>query len=198
MPYARPEYVASGALFYSYDVGCVHMIVMSAYEDLSETSPQTIFLKADLAALNRTRTPWVVAAYHPPVYNSNAKHYLEAEAFRVAYEPLLLAARVNAVITGHVHAFQRTKMVADNQVVASGGMYHFLLGMGGKELYQQWREPLSDYPWVAARDATFWGYSVLTANTTVMTIDVFCSVGETCKDGDRVDTFTFPNQLNTA
>ena len=68
MPY-ESKYVDSGALFYSYDVGGVHMVVLSAYSDTSATSPQTVFLTTDLAAVNRTRTPWVVCVWHPPVYN---------------------------------------------------------------------------------------------------------------------------------
>ena len=97
MPYCDSCF-ESGALFYSYEVGGVHVLALSAYEDTSPTSPQTLFLERDLAAVNRTRTPWVVCAWHPPVYNSNTKHYLEHEAFRLAYEPLLLAARVNIVM----------------------------------------------------------------------------------------------------
>ena len=234
MPYCE-GCADSGALFYSYEVGPLHVLALSAYEDLSPESLQTRFLEADLAAVNRTRTPWVLTCWHPPVYNSNEKHYLEHEAFRLAYEPLLLAARVNIAMTGHVHGFQRTKMVANNEVVQAGGIYHWMVGMGGKELcvggagacrgaralrtarshcraihspphpspahkytrrYRTWREPLTDYPWVAARDATFWGYSVLTVhNATTACVDVICSAGDTCADGDVIDRACFENQL---
>ena len=44
MPYSSPAYVDSGALFYSYDVGGVHVIVLCAYSDYSDTSPQTVRL----------------------------------------------------------------------------------------------------------------------------------------------------------
>ena len=97
MPYCE-GCAETGALFYSYEVGGVHVVALSAYEDISPDSVQTKFLEADLAAVDRARTPWVVCAWHPPVYNSNTKHFLEHEAFRVAYEPILLAARVNIVM----------------------------------------------------------------------------------------------------
>jgi hypothetical protein len=187
------------ALFYSYEVGPLTVVALSAYADISPASKQTMFLERALGAVNRTRTPWVLCAWHPPVYNSNAKHYLENEAFRVAYEPVLLKHRVNIVVTGHVHAFQRTAMVADNAVVdpATGaGIYHWMVGMGGKELYQQWRP--EDFPWVAARDATFWGYAVLSVpNATHAGVQVVCanSPQATCAEGDVVDEFVFPNQL---
>ena len=200
MPYCE-GCAETGALFYSYEVGGVHVVALSAYEDISPDSVQTKFLEADLAAVDRARTPWVVCAWHPPVYNSNTKHYLEHEAFRVAYEPILLAARVNIVVTGHVHAFQRTTLVADNAVVQPGsgeaGIYHWMVGMGGKELYQQWRP--DDFPWVAARDATFWGYAVLSVpNATHAGMTIYCAKageGGSCEPGAVVDEFYFENQL---
>ena len=48
MPYAAPENVDSGALFYSYNVGSLHVIVLCAYSDVSDSSPQTV----------SGRTPW--------------------------------------------------------------------------------------------------------------------------------------------
>ena len=187
------------ALFYSYEVGPLTVVALSAYEDISPESKQTMFLERALGAVNRTRTPWVLCAWHPPVYNSNEKHYLEHEAFRLAYEPVLLKHRVNLVVTGHVHATQRTTMVADNVVIdpATGeGIYHWMVGHGGKELYQTWRP--EDFPWVAARDATFWGYAVLIIpNATHAGVQVICakSPEATCTEGDVVDEFFFPNQL---
>ena len=58
------------------------------------------------------------------------QHYLQHDDMRVAYESLLLQYRVNAVFVGHVHAFQRTLMVANNSVVApetGAGLYHFMV-----------------------------------------------------------------------
>ena len=102
MPYWYPANADSGALFYSYNIGPLHMIALSAYSDLSEYGPQTVFLKKDLAAINRTLTPWVACVWHPPIYNSNTNHYKQHEGFRKAYEPLFLEYRVNMIFNGHV------------------------------------------------------------------------------------------------
>jgi len=102
MPYWYPANADSGALFYSYNIGPLHMIALSAYSDLSEYGPQTVFLKQDLAAINRTLTPWVACVWHPPIYNSNTNHYKQHEGFRKAYEPLFLEYRVNMIFNGHV------------------------------------------------------------------------------------------------
>ena len=107
MPYWYPQNSDSGALFYSYNIGGLHMITLSAYNDLSALSPQTVFLKQDLAAIDRTVTPWVACVWHPPIYNSNTNHYKQHEAFRKAYEPLFLEYRVNMIFNGHVHAYRK-------------------------------------------------------------------------------------------
>ena len=81
---------------------------------------------------------------------------------RVAYEPILLAYRVNIVFVGHVHAYQRSTMVANNTVVApetGAGIWHFMAGISGKELYTTW---LDQPEWVVTRNATFWGAAYLT------------------------------------
>ena len=179
MPFDSPANVATGALFYSYEVGGVHIIALSAYEDLSATGPQTAFLLNDLAAVNRTRTPWLVCVWHPPIYNSNTQHYEQHERFRLAYEQLFINARVNVILNGHVHGYERTRMVNNNTLVdpATGrGIYYFTLGNGGKELYQEW------YPfdqltanYSATRSSAFWGFGVLSApNATHMTVEAFC------------------------
>ena len=55
--------VDQGALFYSYDVGNVHVIVLCPYADVSRSSAQTAFLTADLAAVDRAVTPWLISVW---------------------------------------------------------------------------------------------------------------------------------------
>ena len=81
MPYAAAD-LSTGALFYSYTVGSVHVLVLSAYVDLSATGAQAVFLNADLAAVNRSVTPWVIAVWHPPWYNTNSDHQGDGEVRR--------------------------------------------------------------------------------------------------------------------
>ena len=50
-------------LFYSYNVGGVHVIALSAYSDYSATGPMVSFLRADLSAVDRAVTPWVIAVW---------------------------------------------------------------------------------------------------------------------------------------
>jgi hypothetical protein len=46
--------------------------------------------------------------FHSPWYSSNEYHYMEGEPMRVQFEAWLVAAKVDIVFSGHVHAYERT------------------------------------------------------------------------------------------
>lgn len=60
------------------------------------------WLERDLANVDRSKTPWLVATWHPPWYSSYKAHYREAECMRVAMEELLYSYGVDIVFNGHV------------------------------------------------------------------------------------------------
>lgn len=70
----------------------------------------------------------------------------DGEAMRVSLEPTLIAAGVNAVFAGHVHAYERSFPVDNNTVVPAGqgGIVHFNIGDAGASLYTTW---LPVRPW---------------------------------------------------
>ena len=108
----RMPYELSGStsnLYYSFDAagGAVHVIMLGSYTGYLPGSAQYRWLVSDLAKINRQATPWVVALMHAPWYNSNTAHQLEAEPMRWVIEDLLYKARVDVVLTGHVHAYER-------------------------------------------------------------------------------------------
>ena len=79
---------------------------------------------------------------------------------RVAYEPLFLAAGVSAVFSGHVHAYERSTPVYDNEVMADGeGIVHFNTGDGGASLYRNW---IANIPPTSAYHTAEFGYSLFT------------------------------------
>lgn len=63
---------------------------------------QYAWLKQDLDKVDRSKTPWLVAAWHPPWYNSYSSHYQEFECMRQEMEALLYQYRVDIVFSGHV------------------------------------------------------------------------------------------------
>ena len=65
---------ADGPLYYSYEVGPAHVIVLASFFVYSEGSAQYTWLQADLAKVDRAKTPWLLVLIHAPWYNSNANH----------------------------------------------------------------------------------------------------------------------------
>ena len=114
-------------IFYSFDRGLTHFIVFSAEAYLYARSEvflanQLAFIKADLAAVDRRVTPWVVGAVHKD-------WTMAAEAF-AAFSPVLEAGGVDVTFVGHVHYYNRympynpmTNNIDTAAVSADGGTY---------------------------------------------------------------------------
>jgi hypothetical protein len=153
-----------GDFFWSVNWGNVHIVMLSSESDYSATSPQIKWLQSDLAAVDRTVTPWVIALWHRPWYCSNHAHQGEGEQMRLTIEPVLNQHSVDIVFNGHVHAYERvTEMY--NFVPTPGKTSYFVCGNGGtpEGLAGTW---LSKPDWSLFRVAQ-WGYGLLNvANST--------------------------------
>lgn len=68
----------------------------------SITGEQYRWLERDLKNVDRKVTPWLVATWHAPWYNTYKAHYREVECMRVAMEDLLYEYGVDIVFNGHV------------------------------------------------------------------------------------------------
>jgi len=157
MPY--PPGSTDDCWYFSYNAGPVHVLSISSFYPggYSASSKLVQFATADLAAVNRTQYPWVLVILHAPLYNSNTEHQGDGEPVRQALESVFLQNKVNAVLGGHVHAYERSTPVSTNgQVVPDGqGIVHFNIGDGGAALYTSWMSPQP--AWSAFRQAT-WGH----------------------------------------
>jgi len=144
-----------GNLYYSFEIGAVHFIMVNSYGDYNATSAQYKWLAADLKAVDRSKTPWLVASMHAPWYNSNVKHHDEIQetGMRDSMEPMLLDAKVDLIFAGHVHAYERTFAVANNKTTA-GAPIHINIGDAGNR-----EGPCPDYypqpEWSAFRESKF-------------------------------------------
>lgn len=96
-------------LYYSFEVAGVHVTMLGSYTDFDVGSDQYKWLESDLGNVDREKTPWLLVLIHAPWYNSNHAHQGEHESVDMmkAMEGLLYKARVDAVFTGHVHAYER-------------------------------------------------------------------------------------------
>ncbi|CAL4928389.1 unnamed protein product [Urochloa decumbens] len=123
----------SGSLspfYYSSDVGGIHLVMLAAYADYNKSGEQYRWLERDLAKVDRSVTPWLIAGWHAPWYTTYKAHYREAECMRVEMEELLYTAGVDVVFTGHVHAYERSNRVF-NYTLDPCGPVHISVGDGG-------------------------------------------------------------------
>ena len=103
--------------YYSFDLGMVHFVCLD-----SMTAPRTnggamdIWLRADLA-LNTNR--WLVAFWHHPPYSKGSHdsdvggsgYDTQMGQMRTNFLPILEAAGVDLVLSGHSHAYERSKLI---------------------------------------------------------------------------------------
>lgn len=105
MPYE--ESGSTSNLYYSFEVAGTHIVMLGSYTEFDVGSAQYKWLEADLARVDRKKTPWILVLLHAPWYNTNTAHQGEGEGMRQAMEELLYKARVDVVFAGHVHAYER-------------------------------------------------------------------------------------------
>ncbi|CAM9158106.1 unnamed protein product [Pylaiella littoralis] len=146
-----------GNSFYSFDVGPVHVVVLNPYTASGENSEQFNWLQKDLESADRTLTPWLVAMMHCPWYNSNLAHQGErqTETAMRAVEPLLYQHKAAVVISGHVHAYERSYPVVDFQLTEDGPVHLVVGGAGNREGHAADYYPSPE--WSAYRDGTLYG-----------------------------------------
>jgi predicted phosphodiesterase len=73
--------------------------------------------------LKSSTDEWKIAYFHHPLYSS-ARHHGSTASLRRLIEPLFVRFNVSVVMTGHDHAYERTK--------PQQGIIHFVAGSAGK------------------------------------------------------------------
>lgn len=158
-----------GSSYFSFDLGPVHFVCLDTYAQAHNTSVQVAWLESDLAAVDRSTTPWILVFAHGPFYNSNVVHQNEVatDTLRTAVEPLLRQYDVAALFAGHVHAYERTHGVYKGSRDDCRGTTYVTIGDGGNRegLYDTWQEPAAE--WVDFRNGSKYGRGdLLVANDT--------------------------------
>ena len=112
--------------WWSTEVGMIHMAIINTEIDYTIDSPQWQWLDADLAAVNRSKTPWLIVSGHRPMYiDSSYRDPTDGgsgdinvmENLIANVEPLLLKYNVDLFWAGHNHAYQRQCTCANGACV---------------------------------------------------------------------------------
>ena len=102
--------LAQPPFWFSYESGGVHWTMLSSEHPYEPSTPQHAFASAALSSVNRSRTPWSVVAFHRPMYCSDAAEYAASSPggrLQRNLEALLLKSKVDLVVSGHLHAYER-------------------------------------------------------------------------------------------
>ena len=184
MPHASSG--SASNLWWSRDVGPMHLISLCSYCSSSRTSLQYRWLLRDLAAVDRKVTPWLVVMLHVPWYHSNSAHPSEGMPMRLAMEDALYAAGADLVLAGHIHAYERTVPVYAG-VPNPCGIVHLTLGDGGNRegAGLPWQMPQPH--WSAFREGTFGVGALTIINETHALYNWSRSSCETADAHNRID-----------
>jgi len=178
-----PDY---GELFFSVDVGPVHVVVV---DDAFIVSPQgdtnyagvlTDWLKADLKAANDRRkdVPWIVAMHHHPEYSSSL-HGKDADVLRgrAFFGPLWDEFHVDLVLAGHDHDYERSKPLTgptDNPTVKSSfkdGTVYLVTAGAGADAYSAGTSTFTETSRDFKSGGAFGFYSYIKATKATLTIE---------------------------
>jgi 3',5'-cyclic AMP phosphodiesterase CpdA len=203
----------TGNFWYSFDNGMAHFIQLDTETDLGHgfigpdevggseginvdpvnatMDAQTTWLEADLAAVDRAKTPWVIVAGHRPWYLSNPNDSgTICWTCKDVFEPLLIKYKVDLVLSGHSHVYERQAPLAEGKVdpnglnnpaspwyITNGAAGHY----DGLDALQSPRQPYSRFG-LDTTNATY-GWSRLTFhNRTHLTHDFVASNNDSVLD----------------
>lgn len=112
-PYFEAFVLPTPERFYSFDWGDVHFV---AIDTTQRDSEQLTWLRKDLASTNQR---WTIVYGHHPMYTNSLRG--PQRGIRKAYAKIFTDAKVDLVLTGHEHQYERFRVGGVNYIVSGGG-----------------------------------------------------------------------------
>ncbi|KAK6924656.1 Calcineurin-like phosphoesterase domain, ApaH type [Dillenia turbinata] len=134
--------------WYSTDYGMFHFCIADTEHDWREGTEQYNFIEKCLASADRQKQPWLIFAAHRVLGYSSDKYYALEGSFeepmgRESLQKLWQKYKVDMAFFGHVHNYERTCPIYQNQCVNNevshfsgvvNGTIHVVAGGGGSQL----------------------------------------------------------------
>ena len=124
------QYFNNFPAYYAYDWGDWRIYALNSNIDVSATSTQVRWLKADLATSPKK---CVLAYWHHPRWSSGAK-YGSNSKYQALWKTLYDAG-AELVLNGHEHHYERFKPMNASGSAVSNGLREIVVGTGGAPLY---------------------------------------------------------------
>ncbi len=112
-PYLEAFVLPEPERYYSFDWGNVHFV---AIDTTQRDAKQLTWLDDDLG---KNKLPWVIAFGHHPMYTNSLRG--PQQWIRKAFSKILTDHKVDLVLTGHEHQYERFRVADVNYVVSGGG-----------------------------------------------------------------------------
>lgn len=126
-PAGRPDHV----YWYSLDLADIHLVFLDS--NAYENQAQEVWLEADLAAARARGVRAIIALTHDGPYSRGL--HRGNQLARKRYVPILARHRVDLLVAGHDHLYQRGEIDGIRYVVSGGGgagLYQPTCGVRGK------------------------------------------------------------------
>jgi len=104
----------------SFDIGKAHVLILNTELSLKVGSAQFKFAEKDL---KQSKSKWKIVVQHKPVYSP--RKFGTNKDFQYLSDSVFVPNRVDFVLSGHVHFYQRNLIL---------GLQHLILGGGGGNL----------------------------------------------------------------
>lgn len=149
-----PQPYQPGGLYWSFDYGPMHVVMLDQYTAYNAGSTQYNWLKADLAASTKK---WKFIVLHEPGWSSGAGHSNNTTVQK-DIQPLAVQYGVAIIFGGHNHYYSRATV---------NGVQHLTVGTGGAPLYA----PASGQPYIVKTSQSYgWSQYTISGNTLVATV----------------------------
>ncbi|KAJ0410844.1 hypothetical protein ATCC90586_007880 [Pythium insidiosum] len=204
-------------MWFSFDHGPVHYTAISSETDFPDAPSnsftgrkygnfgnQLAWLEADLkkATANRDKTPWIVIGMHRAIYTrglceKDGTPRDSALAIQKAFEDLFIKYKVDVVVAGHQHLYERQYPIKQNKPVLDGvsadkktykspqAPVYIVTGSAGNTEGLDKVDPRQSIPWNAVTENLHFGMSMMNATHESMTWTFVSS-----EDGAILDEFT--------
>lgn len=188
LPQDNKAYPAFGELFYSVDIGPVHVVVVddSFFTSLlvsdEDRAAVAGWLEADLAAANQNRAnvPWIITVHHHAPFSSSNhgddKDVLRGRAF---FMPLFDEHHVDMDVAGHDHNYERTKPLSGDPEAptiheeAKDGTVYVLCAGAGAPAYSNGTSDFTATSFGYKTGGAIGAYGFLTASKTQLALEAF-------------------------
>ena len=181
----------SSSGYYSYNLGAWHIIALNSELDVSPTSPQVQWLRADLALYSKRCT---LAYWHEPRFVSGSA-IVSNPKYQTLWDTLYRYG-ADVVLNGHKHSYERFAPQSPAAVLDTlYGIRSFVVGTGGKALDGGNPTPVANSQ---VRNTATWGVLKLTLDAGGYTWQFVPVAGKTFTDAGSGLCHDAPSSTNHA